>query len=56
MIYRIEIKEKDGFFDALGAGVKRDIEDLGYKGKVKEVKTVRVYLIEGELSGNDAER
>ena len=49
MFWRIEVREKDGFYDALGQGVKRDIEDLGFKGKVKEVKAVQVYFLEGEL-------
>ena len=29
MFWRIEVKEKEGFYDALGESVKRDIEDLG---------------------------
>lgn len=49
MFWRIEVKEKEGFYDALGEGVKRDIEDLGFTGYVKEVKTAQVYLLEGEL-------
>ena len=49
MTYRIEVREKKGFYDALGESVKKDIFDLGYKGKVREVKTVQVYLIEGGL-------
>ncbi|MBP7055582.1 MAG: phosphoribosylformylglycinamidine synthase subunit PurL [Candidatus Omnitrophica bacterium] len=53
MTYRIEVREKKGFYDALGESVKKDISDLGYKGKVKEVKTVQVYLIEGGLEEPD---
>ncbi|MDD5135787.1 MAG: phosphoribosylformylglycinamidine synthase subunit PurL [Candidatus Omnitrophica bacterium] len=49
MFWRVEVKEKDGFYDALGEAVKKDIEDLGFAGKVKEVKTVQVYLLDGEL-------
>ncbi|MFA5143042.1 MAG: phosphoribosylformylglycinamidine synthase subunit PurL [Candidatus Omnitrophota bacterium] len=47
MRWRVEVREKTGFYDALGEAVKKDIEDLGFKGKVKEVKTVGVYLLEG---------
>lgn len=49
MFWRIEVKEKEGFYDALGEGVKKDIEDLGFEGKVKEVKTAQAYLLEGDV-------
>jgi len=51
MIYRIEVKEKSGIFDAVGEGIKRDIADLGIKG-VNRVSFIQVYLIEGEFSSN----
>jgi len=53
MFYRIEIGEKPGFFDAQGASVKKDIADLGFKGKIKEVKTIQVYLIEAPIDSSD---
>jgi len=54
MIWRIEVSEKKGFYDAAGASVERDIRDLGISaGKVKEVRTVGVYLIEGDASERD---
>ena len=53
MFYRIEIGEKPGFFDAQGASVKKDIADLGFKGKIGEVKTVQVYLIEAPIESSD---
>ncbi|MDO8525520.1 MAG: phosphoribosylformylglycinamidine synthase subunit PurS, partial [Candidatus Omnitrophota bacterium] len=49
MSWRVEVKEKEGFYDALGESVKRDIEDLGFKGRIKEVHTVQVYLLDGDL-------
>ncbi len=49
MLWRAEIKEKEGVFDALGEGVKKDIEDLGLV-RVDAVRVVQVYLIEGEIS------
>ena len=64
MFYRIEVGEKPGFFvppfpkkgrgfDAQGASVKKDIADLGFKGKVGEIKTIQVYLIEGAIEAFD---
>ena len=49
MFWRVEVREKEGFYDALGESVKRDIMDLGFQDKVKEVKTVQVYLLDGEV-------
>jgi phosphoribosylformylglycinamidine synthase len=56
MIWRIEVREKDGFYDALGASVKHDILDLGFGKKIKEVKTVQVYLLSGQLDRIDIKR
>jgi len=55
MIWRIEICNKPGIFDAAGEGIRRDIEDLGLKS-VRKVKTVWVYLLEGDIDRNSAER
>ena len=49
MFWRIEVREKEGFYDALGEAVKKDIEDLGFEGKIKEVRAVQVYLLDGSL-------
>jgi len=49
MLYKIEVKDKPGIFDAAGASVKKDILDLGIKA-VREVRFVQVYIIEGNLS------
>jgi phosphoribosylformylglycinamidine synthase len=53
MVWRIEIYEKPGFYDAIGESVKRDIRDLGFGRCVREVKTVQVYLIEGNINEHD---
>jgi len=56
MIYRIEVREKPGFFDALGESLKKDIRDLGFKKAVREVKTSQIYLLEGTLDRSDIRR
>lgn len=48
MIWRVEIKDKKGVFDASGEGVKKDIFDLGITS-VKKAEVTFVYLIEGDL-------
>ena len=56
MLWRIEVKGKDGFYDVIGESVKKDISDLGFKNKVKEVKFVYAYLIEADLQESDIRR
>jgi phosphoribosylformylglycinamidine (FGAM) synthase PurS component len=56
MFWRVEVVEKKGFFDAIGASVKKDISDLGLGKKVKEVKYVQVYLLDGDLDEIDLKR
>ena len=53
MFWRIEVKEKEGFYDAVGEGVKKDIEDLGFARRIKKVHTVQVYLLEGDATESD---
>ena len=53
MLWRIEVKEKDGFYDAVGESVKKDIADLGFKNRIKAVRFVYVYLIEGDVNESD---
>jgi phosphoribosylformylglycinamidine synthase len=55
MIWRIEIKDKDGVFDSAGHGVLRDIADLGVSS-ITDVRVVQVFILEGDLSRDDAER
>jgi phosphoribosylformylglycinamidine synthase len=56
MLWRIEVREKDGFYDAVAESVKKDIIDLGFKAKVKDVKSVWVYLIEGSLNETEIKK
>ena len=55
MIWRIEIKDKEGQFDSFGNGVHRDIQDLGL-GCVKAVRVVQVYLLDGDITAAHVER
>ncbi|MBF0485845.1 MAG: phosphoribosylformylglycinamidine synthase subunit PurS, partial [Candidatus Omnitrophica bacterium] len=55
MIWRVEIKDKDGIFDAIGSGVARDILDLGIRS-IHDVRVVQAFILEGEISGADTER
>jgi phosphoribosylformylglycinamidine synthase len=55
MIYRIEVGFKPGIRDALGEKTQRKIiEHLGIN--VESVETVEIYTVEGNLTGEDAER
>ena len=55
MIWRIEIKDKPGIFDAAGDSVLKDILDCGIHS-VKEVQVIQVYLIEGDIREADAQK
>jgi phosphoribosylformylglycinamidine synthase II len=55
MIWRIEIKDKPGIFDAAGDSVLKDILDCGIRS-VKEVGVVQVYMIEGAIAEADAKK
>src|SRR3989338_8169869 len=55
MQHKIEVQDKPGIFDAVGAGIKKDIRDLGIKG-VREARFIQVYLLEGELSQDEVVR
>jgi phosphoribosylformylglycinamidine synthase len=52
MLYKIEVRDKPGIFDAAGKGVKCDILDFGIK-TVRDVRFIQVYTIEGELEPED---
>jgi len=55
MIYRIEVGFKPGIRDALGEKTQRKIiEHLGIN--VESVETVEIYTVEGNMTGEDAER
>jgi len=53
MLYKIEVKDKPGIFDAVGAAIKRDISDLGISS-ARGVRFIQVYNIEGDISEEDA--
>ncbi|MDP3732863.1 MAG: phosphoribosylformylglycinamidine synthase subunit PurS, partial [Candidatus Omnitrophota bacterium] len=55
MLYKIEIEDKPGIFDAVGEGIKKDILDLGIKS-VERVHFVQVYIVEGRLLQDDIRR
>jgi phosphoribosylformylglycinamidine synthase len=55
MIYQVEVSFKKQFRDKHGEHVRHEIAGLGVKG-ITAVKYSPVYLIEGELSRQEAER
>jgi len=55
MVYKIEIKDKPGIFDAAGSGIRRDILDLGIK-TVEEVSFIQVYTLTGETRENEIKK
>jgi len=55
MIWRIEVKQKDGVLDSQGRSVAHDIIDLGFS-HVSDVKVVLVYLLEGNITREEVKR
>ena len=53
MFWRVEVRERDGFYDAVGQSVKKDISELRAAKKVKDVRFIQVYLLEGDLKKPD---
>ena len=54
MQWKIEVGYKPTATDAMGEGIKKDIEDLGISG-VDSVKMMQLYMIDGDLSESDVE-
>ncbi len=54
MIWRVEVKQKDGTIDPIGQSIARDITDLGFG--VSEVRVVSVFLLEGNISRDEVKR
>jgi len=52
MQWKIEVGYKPTATDAMGEGIKKDIEDLGISG-VDSVKTMHLYMIDGEIPEAD---
>lgn len=55
MIWRIEIRDKESVFDAAGASILKNIEDLGIRS-VKKVNVVYVFFLSGRLTGSQVQR
>jgi phosphoribosylformylglycinamidine synthase len=55
MIWRIEVKPKEGVCDVLGDGIQKDIVDLGLQC-VDKAEAARVYNLEGTLRREDIEK
>ena len=54
MQWKIEVGYKPTATDAMGEGIRKDIEDLGISG-VDSVKMIQLYMIDGDLSESDIE-
>jgi len=54
MQWKIEVGYKPTATDAMGEGIKKDIEDLGVSG-VDDVETIDMYMIDGDVSESDVE-
>ncbi|OIO39140.1 MAG: phosphoribosylformylglycinamidine synthase II [Candidatus Omnitrophica bacterium CG1_02_49_10] len=54
MLWKIEIKDKEGYFDAAGEAVKEDIKDLGIKS-VKSVRVSNIFVIDTDIEDVDME-
>jgi phosphoribosylformylglycinamidine synthase len=55
MLWKVEIKQKAGFFDATGVAIKKDIADLGITA-VDDVRVEQLYFIDTDLLKGDMER
>ncbi|MDD5006247.1 MAG: phosphoribosylformylglycinamidine synthase subunit PurL [Candidatus Omnitrophica bacterium] len=49
MLFRVEVKDREGIFDAVGESVKKGVLDLGINC-VEEVRFVQIYYLQGKLS------
>ncbi len=55
MLWKIEVRQKPGFFDAQGAAIKKDIADSGL-GRVDDVRAEQLYFIDGDFTKTDIEK
>ncbi|MEI8176355.1 MAG: phosphoribosylformylglycinamidine synthase subunit PurL [Candidatus Omnitrophota bacterium] len=55
MFWKIEIRNKEGIFDAVGEGIKKDILDLNVSG-VESVRLIEVYIIDGKITEAQVKR
>ncbi|MDD4957135.1 MAG: phosphoribosylformylglycinamidine synthase subunit PurL [Candidatus Omnitrophica bacterium] len=49
---RIEVRDKEGIYDAVAEGLKTEINDIGIKG-VKDVEYIQVYTLAGDFSAGE---
>jgi phosphoribosylformylglycinamidine synthase len=54
MIWRVEVKQRDGSLDTQGASVARDIAELGFGAS--QVRVVSVFLLEGNITRAEIKR
>jgi len=54
MVFRIEIRCKEGVFDAAGESVCKSIQELGFQN-IKRVQVVQVYTIDGAIDEKSIE-
>ena len=54
MIWRVEVKQKDGILDAQGTAIAKDISDLGYS--VSQVRVLSIFLLEGDITSKEIKR
>ena len=54
MIWRIEVKQKDGILDPIGKSIARDIAELGYE--LPQVQVVSIFLLEGSITREEIRR
>ncbi len=54
MIWRVEVKQKDGMLDPIGQSIARDIIDMGFG--ISQVRVVSVFLLEGTISREEVKR
>lgn len=53
-MWRVEIKDRAGIFDSAGAGVCKDIQDLGIHS-VHKVCVFSIYTLEGDIDEGDVQ-
>ncbi len=55
MIWRVEIRQRQGIFDSLGEGIQKSIQELGLSG-IEKVEVTLVYNLEGDLAEKDIKK
>ncbi len=55
MIWRVEVRQKEGILDPIGQSIARDIAELNL-GEVQRVQVVSVFLLEGQISREEIKR